>query len=890
MIFKTIPEAPNYRSNASYEGKGMEQVYWLTNTFIDLITRDQLLPATINITMIQTAVQGGLGDIVDLVKSHWQDLLLQYVGLLTAVIVGLLTALCLPVVGFFVCCCRCAGKCGAYPQTYYDKKSDSCKRFCTGVILSFFVIGVMFGCACVFLTNQYKHDGLVQFPGKFTDSLDDADLFLRHSQASTKVLLVDNFLELEARVLQDLQDGGSTIKERLAERTGAGAVDSLYTIVSSLGKVKRKLKDMKDDTDALDAKIAQLKDGLVRSQKNLRSVLAECEDSADCRTFLTKFSLADLALTEQFQTTQFRLPDISTALADISQLIEDRLEEKVLAGKRNFDKIEETIRTALGDVRPLVKSELSKFGGDLKGYNTKLQEAIGNIDLRSSWEKERLDSRLQEAAEVADDYLYYLGLAMAGAVLLILLFYVLGLFYGLCGNTPHDMYTGDCCDRRTGANLIALAAYLTFLLACPLLLLTTAHFILGTGLDLVVCNTLEHPAQSDLLVELDREVLRPVVGRVVGRQTGLTTHGLLQSCHNNDTLYNILNLARVYDVENLKQWRQHYKLQSLEEGLVVSSLSDMSLLSREAQQDLTLLARSQLSSLDMRKYSELSEDQIFKIDIRNFVRQLEILKEVVGKKQGLREVASKLSNPADFLENMLKVAEQVKLKLRHLKQTTEIYYDLLQLDTRPLGENILELVETTQEASQSLTRSGPDLLKDLTAEHVNSSLDLVDHFVNLIVVGFHRDIGHCAPLSNSYNATVAALCQQIVQPFNGFWAAVGWCCLLYLPCIVISLCLTSLYRKTEKYPGPVVDAETQPLDGHKRRERRGHRRSYSRSERTSSRALPPIPVEERPHSRYRSSDRDPPRYSSNPNMSQASAPPSSSRERERPPPYYSPQH
>ena len=51
------------------------------------------------------------------------------------------------------------------------QKSDSCKRFCTGVILSLFVIGVMFGCACVFLTNQYKHSGLQQFPDKFSDSL-----------------------------------------------------------------------------------------------------------------------------------------------------------------------------------------------------------------------------------------------------------------------------------------------------------------------------------------------------------------------------------------------------------------------------------------------------------------------------------------------------------------------------------------------------------------------------------------------------------------------------------------------------------------------------------------------------------------------------------------------
>ena len=82
--------------------------------------------------------------------------------------------------------------------------------------------------------------------------------------------------------------------------------------------------------------------------------------------------------------------------------------------------------------------------------------------------------------------------------------------------------------------------------------------------------------------------------------------------------------------------------------------------------------------------------------MRNFVRQLERLKEVVGRNPGLREVAIKLSNPAGFLDNMMKVAEQVKLKLRQLKQTSETFQSLLQLDSRPLGENILQLVETTK--------------------------------------------------------------------------------------------------------------------------------------------------------------------------------------------------
>ena len=31
------------------------------------------------------------------------------------------------------------------------------------------------------------------------------------------------------------------------------------------------------------------------------------------------------------------------------------------------------------------------------------------------------------------------GLGMSGAVLLILMFYILGLFYGMCGSTPSEV-------------------------------------------------------------------------------------------------------------------------------------------------------------------------------------------------------------------------------------------------------------------------------------------------------------------------------------------------------------------------------------------------------------------------------------------------------------------
>ena len=139
------------------------------------------------------------------------------------------------------------------------------------------------------------------------DSLQDVDKYFKHTQDGTKLLLVDNFNKLERLVYQRLEDGGSTIKDGLAEKTGAKAVDSLFELVSNLPKVKRNLKDIVDDTNELDVKIAQLEEGLARSQETLGAVLAECGDTRDCRQFLGEFNIqSDLMLTVEFKNTQFR--------------------------------------------------------------------------------------------------------------------------------------------------------------------------------------------------------------------------------------------------------------------------------------------------------------------------------------------------------------------------------------------------------------------------------------------------------------------------------------------------------------------------------------------------------------------------------------------------------
>ena len=284
--------------------------------------------------------------------------------------------------GFFVCCCRCCGKCGAYPKTHYDKKSDSCKRLSLGILLSFFVIAAVFGTVSAFVTNQYTYSGWNGVAKKMDDSLEDAGGYFEHAGESIEVLLVTNFAEMEEVIGDILDDSGPILKKRLADITEAIAIDDLANVVSGLGKVKINLNSILSDTRTLGDKVNQLRDGLSRSQKDLFSALQECNSNTACANFLQEYDLdKDLAMAEEFINIEFDMPEVTDILSYISKLIESDIEEKVKNGKGKMDSLEGEIEVKIEDIKPKIKSEVRAMGQQLEKQNNEIQSALQEIDV-----------------------------------------------------------------------------------------------------------------------------------------------------------------------------------------------------------------------------------------------------------------------------------------------------------------------------------------------------------------------------------------------------------------------------------------------------------------------------------------------------------------------------
>lgn len=140
-----------------------------------------------------------------------------------------------------------------------------------GVLLSVFVIAVVFGTVSAFVTNYYSYSGwqgiskkvcifyklriLLCIVRQVDASLEDTGGYFLHTGESLETLLVTNFAEMEEVIGDILDDSGPILKRKLAAITEAIAIDDLTAIVSGLGRVKGNLKSILSDTETLSGKV-----------------------------------------------------------------------------------------------------------------------------------------------------------------------------------------------------------------------------------------------------------------------------------------------------------------------------------------------------------------------------------------------------------------------------------------------------------------------------------------------------------------------------------------------------------------------------------------------------------------------------------------------------------
>ncbi|XP_014484021.1 PREDICTED: prominin-like protein isoform X7 [Dinoponera quadriceps] len=794
-----------YNATTKFNPKGMGQLYNVTNMFIDLVQSKQAYPEGM-ITVVD-----GMPVLADPLKE-WKILVTHYGGLAGLALVGLLVAAILPCAGLFFCCCRCAGHCGARSQPF-DKKHDHCRKIMLSIVLIGVATILLFGVVCAFVTNEYMQEGTKELPHNAKSSLKDVKLYLSSTKQEIENLLKTNCEELEVTLNNILQASGKIVTEQLAEYSHAVSLTNLNDIVTGLESIREDLRLMNKITQELRINASQL-DIVVRGvKKNLLHTLAACTTDK-CQRVLHDYKVNQMSVQVDFDKYMDRyfpklqsLPDVTFALHNITVLMEGNIVSEVSQGRESFLKIQKDIQHAVNQTIPVVSASIRRacnFLATIAANMTSLIDRL-NIDIDRVYIP-HLDIARNNIDQYSP-YRYYLGLGISGILLTVLMCLTCGLLCGICGKRP-DGYGDDCCNKGSGARFLMMAVWIIFLLTSVLMVITVVHMVTGVMAQRGVCEPLKNPKDNRMFELVDELVQIKRVLYPNNQKADINMSYIVTKCHENETLYNVLNLKNLYNVEDLRSYNGRYDINDTIQQLrrKISLSPGVVILKDSARSKLNDLAQSGLSDIKFYQYAELLAENITNINLEHLAKQL---REVSAKlPSGQEDIRDSLEKNAHDLEHyhrdlvmpMATLSEQLSANALMLQENIKFNHS-------SMAEAIHDLVDEVTKAQQFLNKDGPEYVQYLATRFGNAFLLQVDKFLDHVIERAKNEIGRCAPVSNAYNATLVAGCNKVLDPFNGFWASVGWCLILFIPTIVLCVKLSALYQKSDPYPGPLVEAE-----------------------------------------------------------------------------------
>nr|XP_050854478.1 prominin-like protein isoform X4 [Vespula vulgaris] len=791
-----------YNATTKFNPKGMGQLYNVTNMFIDFIQSKQAYPEGMITVISNTPV------LVD-PWHQWKIIVAHYGGLAGLALIGVLLAAILPCIGLFFWCCRCAGQCGGRIQPF-DKKHDHCRKIMLSIILIGVATIILFGVVCAFVTNEYMEIGTAELPNNVKTNLKDVMLYLATTKREINTVLKTNYGELEITLNNILQASGRIVTEQLAEYSHAVSLTNLNDIVIGLESIREELRSMNRITQELRLNATQL-DIVVRGVKNnLLYTLRDCT-SHNCKQILHDYKVNQMSVQIEFDKYMDRyfpkLPDLTSALHNITILMESNIVSEVSQGRESFLKIQKDIQHAVNQTIPVVSASIRRAGDYLASIANNMTSLIDRIS--NDIEKVYFQ-HLEEAHNYVvyySQYRRYLGFAISTILLAILICVTFGLFCGICGKRP-DGYGDDCCNKGSGSRLLMTAVSMIFLFTSVLMVITVVHMITGVLAQRSICEPLKNPKDNRMFKLVDKIVQIRKILHPKNPNFDINMSYIITKCHANETLYNVLKLNNLFDIGTLRNYAGRIDINDTIQQLrrKINLSPGVVILKESARSKLNDLAQSGLSDIKFYQYAELLADNITNINLEHLASKL-------------RDVSTKLSpGQEDIRDSLLKNAHDLEHYHRDLvvpmatlseklSENALALQESIKFNHSSMAEAIHNLVDEVTKAQQFLNKDGPEYVQYLATKFGNAFLHQVDDFLEHVIDSARNKVGRCQPVSNAYNATLVAGCNKILDPFNGFWASVGWCLILFLPTIVLCVKLSNLYQKSDPYPGPLVEAE-----------------------------------------------------------------------------------
>ncbi|XP_039239503.1 prominin-1 isoform X10 [Pipra filicauda] len=734
------------------------------------------------------------------------------IGFIVSAALGLLFILLLPLVGLCFCMCRCCDNCGGEMHQRQKKNAD-CQRSCFATFLFVASLIISVGVLCAYAANQHLTNQVRGAKKLVNSNFKDLKIFLNDTPAQIDYL-VSQYNTAKDKALSDLNNVGPVLGTRVQEQLGKEvrpALDAALTMAGAIRETKEALENVSVSVEVLQEGTERLRANLTDVKTHLSNTLNDsaCNAAQAASTCnIIRNSLSQLNVNANFSG----LPGVSSQLAKVNDVLKIDLSSLVQKGYAAFndtpDLVVNQTRNILSAV-PYIKSVLESIGSNITTFTKALpvQKILDDLMVYLT----QSEAYVQDYFPLVEQYDFYrwLGcLILCCMVVLILVFYYLGLLCGTCGYDKHASPTTRGCISNTGGNFLMAGVGFSFLFSWVLMTVVVLTFVTGGNVEKLVCEPFE---DKNLFKVLDTPYLlnqqwKNYLAGILFKNpnVNLTFEKVYSDCKENKGIYTSLHLEYLFNINEFLNISMYTEDVALKIEHIQINLSKIILLDEIGKENLLNFSSSGIDGIDFSAYLTEINKSVTKVDLLSFANDLEARADQLPK--GALENALK-----GHANSIRMIHNQQVVPLEQAMSTLNQSVRLLKKTSSELMVKVKNVISAVNAAQFLINNNASQVIVQETKKYMDTIVGYFEQYTEWVKESIAMEVAACKPIANVIDTAVDIfLCSYITDSVNTFWFGLGGSSMFLIPAIIFAVKLSKYYRRMDT-EDVYDDVETIPM-------------------------------------------------------------------------------
>ncbi|XP_053258702.1 prominin-1 isoform X4 [Podarcis raffonei] len=619
--------------------------------------------------------------------------------------------------------------------------------------------------------------------------------------------LVSQYDTTKKKALSDLNNVGPLLGRRVQEQLAKEvrpALDGALTMAGAIRETKEALENvsvsvevLQEGTERLHANLTDVKEHLINTLGDSACTAAQAASTCN----VIRNSLDQLNINANFS----KLPGVNAQLAKVNEVLKTDLSSLVQKGYAAFNDTPDLVLNQTRNILSDIKNVLEAVGSNITSFTKMLpiHKIIADFTLYLT----QGETYAQEYFPVVEQYDFYrwLGcLILCCMVILILVFYYLGLLCGTCGYDKDATPTTRGCISNTGGNFLMAGVGFSFLFSWVLMLIVVVTFITGGNMEKLVCEPFEDRSLFKVLDTpyLLNQQLKYYLSGIILKNPNidLTFEKVYSDCKENKGLYTTLRLENLFNIHELLNVSMYAEDVSLKIKHININLSNIVLLDERGKENLMNFSSSGINEINFAAYLSEINKSVTKVDLLSFANDLEARADQLPK--GALENALKgHANSIRVIHNQqvvpLEQAMTVKKYVR-ARSTLNQSIRFLQKTSSELPGKVRSVITAVNSAQLLINNNASFVIVQETKKYMDTIIGYFEQYAEWVKESIAMEVAPCKPIANVVDTAIDIfLCSYITDSVNAFWFGLGGCSVFLIPAIICAVKLAKFYRRMD---------------------------------------------------------------------------------------------